>query len=55
MLLKVERKIIQKRQTGFKVPSTKAHPAIKVGFFEDEPTTTDEFGSGKQKRVKISE
>jgi chromosome segregation ATPase len=55
MLLKVERKIIQKRQAGFKIPVSKAHPAIKIGYSEDEHTTQDEYASAQRKRVKISE
>ena len=57
MLLKVERKILFKRQAGFKIPNTKAHPAIKVGYSEDEHTTTDEHSAMRmdRKRVKISE
>ena len=41
-LLNVEKKIMQKRQAGFKIPEIKAHPAIKIGYSEDEPTTNDE-------------
>ncbi|CAI2377607.1 unnamed protein product [Moneuplotes crassus] len=55
MLLKVQKKINLKRQSGFKVPDTKAHPAIKIGYSEDEPTTTDENAGVKsgRKRVRI--
>jgi len=54
MLLKVERKILLKRQAGFKLPPSKAHPAIKIGYSEDEHTTTDEHATkGNGKRVTM--
>lgn len=53
MLLKVQKKINLKRQSGFKVPDTKAHPAIKVGYSEDEPTTTDGDNGAKSSRKRV--
>ena len=56
MLLKVERKIILKRQSGFKMPN-KLEQKLKMGSSEEEHTTTDEYHhvNMERKKVKIVE
>ena len=53
ILLKVSKKITDKRIHGFKKPDIKAHPAIKIGYSEDEPTTTDEHGPHRAQKKKV--
>lgn len=57
MLLKVERKILLKRQSGFKIPNNKLEQTTKIGSSEEEHTTTDEFTNLniERKKVKITE